>query len=98
MGRLSGAIDDSNRCRAVMKPATGSGTSKFPADLWDACGVLAPEYSGYSSVLQILVYALPLNLGSLDAVWPYLSGDERARPSAMAVNLMVCASPSREPS
>lgn len=48
-------------------------------DLWWACGVSLPECEADIEAGEILVYLLQLNRGSLHAVWPFLSKDEKTR-------------------
>ncbi|MGA9097349.1 MAG: 4'-phosphopantetheinyl transferase superfamily protein [Methanotrichaceae archaeon] len=47
--------------------------------LWQACGVSPPKCIPRAEVGQILVYVLPLDRGSMKALWPFLSDDEKAR-------------------
>jgi 4'-phosphopantetheinyl transferase len=51
-------------------------------ELWRACGVspLVREESLKSG--QVLVHALPLDRGSMKAVWPFLSHDEQSRAAS----------------
>lgn len=50
-------------------------------ELWRACGVSPPECRAEVEPRVIAVYLLPLNRGSLHAVRPILSEDERIRAS-----------------
>lgn len=48
-------------------------------DLWWACGVSPLKREEGLKSGQVLVHALPLDRGSMKAVWPFLSHDEHAR-------------------
>jgi 4'-phosphopantetheinyl transferase len=51
-------------------------------DLWQACGVSPPEREEGLKSGQVLVHALPLDRGSMKAVWPFLSHDEQTRAAS----------------
>ncbi len=53
--------------------------SKTLTELWRTCGVSPPEFMTDVEVGQIIVHVLRLNRGSIQAVWPFLSNDEKAR-------------------
>ena len=51
-------------------------------ELWRACGVFPPGRGECLKPGQVLVHALPLDCGSMKAVWPFLSHDEQARAAS----------------
>jgi phosphopantetheinyl transferase len=51
-------------------------------NLWRACGVSPPGREKGLKSGQVLVHALPLDRGSMKAVWPFLSHDEQARAAS----------------
>ncbi len=51
-------------------------------ELWRACGVFPPGHGECLKPGQVLVHALPLDCGSMKAVWPFLSHDEQARAAS----------------
>ncbi len=46
-------------------------------ELWQICGVSSPDYM--IDAEHVLIYFLSLNCGSIEAVWPFLSNDEKKR-------------------
>jgi phosphopantetheinyl transferase len=51
-------------------------------ELWRACGVFPLERDEGLKSGQVLVLALPLDRGSMKAVWPFLSHDEQTRAAS----------------